>query len=152
MAAKITSTKQVEKLTIVADGLDRIGVFIEEDWGPGQARITIEVFGEAWTFYWGSMGEGVTLRQFFTDVPYLAQKFCRGDIWETNYRELADKLGECEEDLQHNGLMHYDAELRNAIGDDWYLELPQRHTHEFTYLKRIVNAIIEAFATEAEEA
>lgn len=51
-----------------------------EDIGPGQGRMTIRCWGQAWTGYWGAMGER-TLRQFFVQSPaeYLAGAMARSD-------------------------------------------------------------------------
>lgn len=39
-----------------APSLDPIRVILQE-YGPGQGRIIIECFGEAWGNYWGAMGQ-----------------------------------------------------------------------------------------------
>jgi len=86
-----------------APDLDPITVFIEEP-EPGKARITIEVYGDDWSYYWGNMGAGVTAREFFNDIPYLANKFCRGDTREPDYGKLARFIGMDEDELKTQGL------------------------------------------------
>ena len=58
-----TITTSVKKITITgADRLDPVGVFLE-NYGPGQGRITIICYGQAWTSFWGGMGDR-TVEQF----------------------------------------------------------------------------------------
>jgi hypothetical protein len=38
------------------EDLDPIGVFIE-DYDSGQAKVTIEQFGDSWSYYWSHMGD-----------------------------------------------------------------------------------------------
>ena len=45
--------------------LDPVSVYWE-DFGPGQGRVTITCYGEAWTAYWPAMGDR-TVAKFFSD-------------------------------------------------------------------------------------
>lgn len=56
------------------ESLDPITVFWE-DFGPGKGQVTIYCFGQAWTSYWGGMGED-TIRSFFASAgnDYLVNK------------------------------------------------------------------------------
>ncbi len=141
----IIQTKMVEKLTISQTGLDPIGVFVE-DFKPGQAKVTIEIFGEAWTYYWGSMGPH-TLQEFFTDVPYLATKFCRGSIYETDYTAISKRIGE---EVDVSTLWYFGTEMSNVYGEDWRMDLPTKPTKEYIYLTRIVEAIQEGFRIQQD--
>lgn len=57
-----------------APGLDPILV-IFQDLKPGQGRVIIQCYGQAWTGYWCAMGDRL-VRDFVTqvDVDYLACK------------------------------------------------------------------------------
>ena len=77
---------QVTKLMITGakmpDGLgtlDPIAVIVE-NFEPGAGKITITCFGEAWSSYWGCMGETHTMESFFckADKHYLAGKLKTG--------------------------------------------------------------------------
>lgn len=59
------------------ENLDPITIMVE-DFGEGSAEVTIKIYGESWTSYWGSMGGSV--KDFFTrtNVPYLVNCFDRG--------------------------------------------------------------------------
>lgn len=69
----------VTKLTITgAPALDPITVFLE-DIEPRRGRITIRCYDEAWTAYWGGMGDR-TIAQFFCecDEHYIAKNLKQG--------------------------------------------------------------------------
>ena len=55
-------------------GLDPITVFWE-DVAPGKGNVTIHCYGEAWTAWFGGMGNR-TIKQFFSEVgsDYMASK------------------------------------------------------------------------------
>lgn len=55
--------------------LDPINV-IFEDYGPQRGKVTIEVVGDAWSYFWGAMGEGHTIKSFFLQAgtDYLVRK------------------------------------------------------------------------------
>jgi len=57
-----------------APGLDPIMV-VFQDVGPGRGRVIIECYGQAWTSYWGAMGDQL-VRDFVEhcDVDYLVCK------------------------------------------------------------------------------
>lgn len=59
------------------ENLDPITIMVE-DFGEGSAEVTIKIYGESWTAYWGSMGGNV--KEFFTrtNVQYLVNCFDRG--------------------------------------------------------------------------
>jgi hypothetical protein len=66
---------RVESATVTAftiydddgtSGLDPVLVIIQ-DFGRGAGRIVLECYGQAWSSYWGAMGDR-TIRQFFMSV------------------------------------------------------------------------------------
>ena len=65
----------VEAIMIGGDPkLDPICVYWENS-SHGQGRVTITCYGEAWTAYWGAMGEN-NIKQFFlrADDDYIAHR------------------------------------------------------------------------------
>lgn len=72
---------QVEESTVRhlritgADRLDPISVTLQ-DFGSGQGKIAIDVWGEAWACYWCAMGKQHNISSFFqkASVGYLAEK------------------------------------------------------------------------------
>ncbi|WP_116364395.1 hypothetical protein [Parahaliea mediterranea] len=147
------SISQVEKMRITgAEGLDPISV-IFEDFGPGQGKVTIEIYGEAWSHYWGAMGEQHKVKSFFASCndDYLALKFIRGPSLEPDWDEITDRLREVEQDeditvtCEMECLDNSEA-MQNAYGECWMVELPDRPTRERTYLNQICRAIKQALA------
>lgn len=66
---------EVEAMVITGhQGLDPITVFWQ-DYGPGSGQVTIYCYGEAWTSYWGGMGNRM-IKEFFSDcdLDYLSKK------------------------------------------------------------------------------
>lgn len=66
----------ITKLTISdLPNLDPINVFFE-DYGPQRGKVTVEVCGDSWSYFWGAMGEGYTIKSFFlkADTDYLVRK------------------------------------------------------------------------------
>lgn len=55
-------------------GVDPLLVVLQDD-GPGKGRLLVECFGEAWSCYWGGMGN-LTVAQFVADagMDYLEGK------------------------------------------------------------------------------
>lgn len=73
-------TAMVQRITITGvEHLDAISVYLE-DCGPGRGKVTITCWDESWTNFWGSMGDGRTIRGFFIgcDNGYLCSKFAPG--------------------------------------------------------------------------
>lgn len=69
---------QIDKILITQiPNLDPISVFLE-DYGSekGRGKVTIECFGDAWSHFWGSIGNK-TIGEFFCscDNHYLREKF-----------------------------------------------------------------------------
>jgi len=73
-----------------APKLDPITV-IMEDVGPGNGRLTVECYGEAWSGYWGAMGDR-TLQEFIADCDagYLANRM--SNPYQKNLKNRDDYL------------------------------------------------------------
>ena len=147
------------------DGLDEISVILE-DLGPRQGNIHITCYGEAWTSYWGGMGDR-TIAQFFCacDEHYLAgnlsgvrstvedfdalTNIVRRKIIEDR-RALdvdADKAREQfdeAESLDPRNIGHQEL-LQDVLGDDWWCSLPSKPNPDYEYLCRIINTVKAAF-------
>ena len=164
---KIT-TSTVEKFTITdIPGIDVIHVFFE-DYGPERGKVTIEVCGDAWSYFWGKTG-CETIKDFFkrARTSYLVGKFDIGirerlDDESGEALELAAKKFIISERRQGNisryiarenwntadtlgdGIMDQSGELQEIFGDEWYNDLPQKPNPKYTHLFKIVQTIQEA--------
>jgi hypothetical protein len=60
-------------------GLDPINL-IAIDMKPGQGRLVVTCYAEAWTCFWGAMGDGRTVLEFLRTVSpdYVANCLIRG--------------------------------------------------------------------------
>lgn len=70
----LVKVSKVSALEITeAPNLDPIRVYVE-NYAPGKGRITISCYTRAWVGYWGAMGNGATIQEFFLrcDPDYLA--------------------------------------------------------------------------------
>lgn len=172
----------VEKLLIrnapVSDGLgtlDPVSVIVE-DFGPGAGKITITCFGEAWSNYWGSMGEQHTLMSFFLkcDSDYLVRKLKGGIEHEIRYldaeRMEKDLKAEIvrlrrQDDLTHEQAREYwndacgvgvdesdySGIYADVFGDEWWYRLPRKPNPDYEYLTRIVQAVKAGFKQLQEQ-
>ena len=79
MAEIAYQAAQVLTITNPAPNLDPIDV-IFMDHSPGRGRIIVRVYSQAWTAWWGAMGEQHTVRTFFMkcDAPYLVGYLIQG--------------------------------------------------------------------------
>lgn len=70
---------QVLTITNPAPNLDPIDV-IFLDHSPGRGRVIVRCYSQAWTAWWGAMGEHHTVRTFFlkADAPYLVGYLLQG--------------------------------------------------------------------------
>ena len=111
--------------------LDPVRVILN-DYGPGRGGIILTCFGEAWTYYWGSIGGDQDIAQFFTssDLEYFVRKLghnipdagsmtakeARRDYGATD-REVEDMLARQD---RHKSKMEYLTQVvkaaRHAIG------------------------------------
>lgn len=172
---KIT-TETIQSLVITgAERLDPIRV-MWTDYGPGQGRITITCWDDAWSNYWGAMGPGWTMQTFFmkASVDYLAGKLKNGlpeqvtdeDALEQGCRKTVLELRR-ERDLDKDAArdlwdeidfadfdqpwqVHADL-LEKIFGDDWYHALPRRTNPQYTHLCHIVRAVKEGFQLHAAD-
>lgn len=133
---------------------------IFEDIEEGKGKVIIECFGKSWASYWGAMG-GRKITRFFQsehceyiagccfhgqeavpDVEALQQRVQREIIkqrraWDISWSkarvdyELSKGLKDFSE-CQHSPL------FSKYIGDEWFLDIPMKENHEFTYLKKII--------------
>lgn len=150
--------------------LDPISVIVE-DYGPGEGKITITCFGEAWSNYWSHMGENNTLMDFFLkcDKHYLVGKLKTGiedriadddqDALERLLRERVIELRRKDDinkdtaretwgiiplvDASNPGAS--DTLLYDLLGDEWWYCLPKKPNPAYEYLCDIVEAVKGAF-------
>lgn len=155
------------KLTISdVPHLDPINV-IFEDYGPQRGKVTIEVCGDAWSYFWGAMGEGYTIKSFFLKASsdYIVCKLSIGikptidddsqealilaakkDILKQRRRGdyskyLARELWNCLDQIDDCGVNSNHGVLREIFGDEWYDYLPQIPNPKYQYLRKIVETI-----------
>ena len=168
---KIAKTT-VEKLVITeVKNLDPISVIVE-DFGPGQGKITITCFGDAWSHYWSHMGETNKLADFFCscDEHYIARKLkngiedtisdddpealtrlLRGEIIKD--RRLGDITREVARDYWDRA-ENYDAEfdghelLYEVLGDEFWYRTPKKPNPDYEYLCLIIKTVQKAFKSQ----
>jgi hypothetical protein len=146
------------KLTITdVPHLDPINVFFE-DYGPQRGKVTIEVCGDSWSYFWEAMGEGYTIKSFVfkADTDYIVKKLSTGlrptiDDDSQDALILAAKKYIIKDDEQETqgASQGIPASLgrggcQEIFGCDWYDCLPQKPNLKYEYLCRIVNTIKEA--------
>lgn len=155
---------QVEESTVRhlritgADRLDPISVTLQ-DFGPGQGKIAIDVWGEAWACYWGAMGEQNTISSFFqkASVGYLAEKLSpnlarsrfsneklrraakkeilslrrKGDLNQGEARGLYDDVEwELENVETLSDCAHHSHFMNSVFGDCWHESIGYHDTQE----------------------
>jgi len=148
--------QQVETYVLTdLERLDPVTVYVT-NYKLGQGKIVIECFGESWASYWGAMGSQ-TLQDFVisSENDYLANKLVKStrqiDFDEIN--KIAHKRGRpdiCVTSDVEVAMISND--MVECFGDDWYMDLPTRHTDEYKYVCRILNAVKAAFQEEKEQA
>ena len=146
---------QTETYVLTAlDKLDPITVYVT-NYDLGKGKIVIECSCDAWAFYWGSMGER-TLQEFVlkAENDYLLGKLIK-ETRQTDFDEINDLAHKRGFDI----CVTSDVEVAMAADDmaecfgcDWYMDLPRRHTDEYKYLFRILNAVKGAFMNEIQHA
>lgn len=164
---KWTESTVTKLLISDVDGLDPVTAYIE-NYELGQGKLTIEIYGESYSSYWGGMGEN-TLEQFIlnTDNHYLSKNLASlAQLSEPDYdgfithakkelieqrrmwggkkeqiRELWNKLTEIEPSKEyfHNALNHQ--RLHEIAGDDWWHLIPEVDSTLYKYLCKILDAL-----------
>lgn len=141
---KITESTVTKLCLTEIKGLDPVTVFLE-DFGPGQGKLTVECFGDAWSQYWGSMGAGDLISFLASaNVEYIAMKLFSSDLSRevVDYEKIAADIG--EDLVEECTLLQHEDKVSAAYGDDWRFQLPHKLSHHYEYLLRIVNAVKEA--------
>lgn len=157
-------TSQVTKLTLSEiEGLDPVHVYLE-DVGPRHGRLTIVCWDEAWTTYWGGMGDQ-SLAEFLVsvNVGYIANRLSSIDrsvpaeedpaeaakLVLVKARQKKDVTAEEARSLFDNiefGLLsdqQVEGKMEGLIGEDWRSRIPQKANPQYTYLCRIITATQE---------
>ena len=166
---KIESSR-VQKLYLTeVDKLDPITIYLE-DFGPGQGKITIECWGQSWTSFWGSMGDGWGVTRFFLscDNHYLSKNLSRisstvnleGDELtqalktiickdrreqELTKKEARDRWTELEISFRDED------RLWAAIGPEFWHRTPTTTNPDWEYLQRIINATKEGLQMAVDQ-
>lgn len=149
---KTTKTQTETYVLTGAECLDAITVYVT-NYSPGKGKITFDCYGQAWSCYWGGMG-GENLQDFFIDShnDYILNKLLK-DTRQTDFEEInriamtkeisLDVISDAEIAMQSS-------EMSEIFGDDWRMDLPTCSTEEYKYVRRIIDAIKEAFKEEKQ--
>lgn len=168
----MTITKSlVEKIQIIdaAPNIYSINAFFE-NYGEGRGKVTIESDGDAWSYFWGAMGEDHTIKSFFlkAGTDYLVKKFHMG-IDTTITDESMEALQEAAKQFilaarkneeiskeeayfkwEHMNVIDDRGVDLNAdnlyyiFGDEYWNDLPQIPNPKYQYLCQIVDSVKEA--------
>lgn len=148
---KITKSSVIKLNISELQGIDPINIFLE-DYKLGQGKLTVECYGDAWSHYWGAMGER-NLIDFLKDAnsDYITGKLALNKINQhiVDYDKISNETHEdicCESDL-----IMYEEEMCETYGEDWRMDLPTKVNHHWEYLYRIVCTIKEAIELEGME-
>lgn len=134
-------------------GLDPITVFISNH-RRGSGRMVVEHFGDAWAHYWIAMGDR-TVQQFVAGagLDYLLRKLCR-ETKQTDFdaiNRIAQEKG-IELDVTTDVEVAFAAEDMELIfGEDWYLDMPRRHSNEYLELRKVLTIVRAAFDEELSD-
>jgi len=168
----------VQRMTITdVPSLDPIAVYLE-DFGAGRGKATITCSNDSWSYFWGSMGEGSTIRSFLAECSndYLAGKFSPGldhtvddldklvehakkhickmrrdnDFSKETARELFDLAEQHLDDVSEFFDVERDLMYR-IFGDEWWYDIPKQPNHKYEYLCSILTTVKEALAETAEK-
>lgn len=151
-------------------GLDSIRVSLQ-DISPGKGRVTIECYGQAWSTYWGAMGENNTISSFFASVSddYIVDRMVNidhrvldpeklqetvlktiikdrrdGELSASEARYRWDRVDELDEVKEIKDLHLFNDLVFDLMGDDWWNKLPMKPNPDYLYLKKIVGVVQEA--------
>lgn len=143
MSVSEVTESSIKKLTIrKANGLDPIGV-VFEDFSAGQGKVTIECFGEAWSHYWGAMGDSDVMSFFRTcGNDYLTNKLIPGTTTVLDWEEISKATGKTI--TNEVEAIENEEAMSEAYGSDWRMDLPRTDSNEYRYLCKIIDAIKEA--------
>jgi hypothetical protein len=172
---KITTSQVTKHLLTELEHLDPVTV-ICENFGSARGKIHIECFGDSWSHYWGSMGDGWTLERFFCscDKHYLAGKLSQIDstridwdgvpealrkailklrrddeLTKSEAREFFDDASGIDSEFSaHNN----DDLMSSVFGEEWWHCIPDMPNPKYEYLCRIVAAVQEALRSMAAQA
>jgi len=142
---KTETTRVIKHVFSEIPRLDPVHVFLE-DIGKGQGRITITVYGKAWSSYWGGMGD-CDISEFFCSCneQYLTEKLA--PLLDSTINDIdqlrmdAEKKGvECWRDDPWNDYEFMQQMYGNDMCD-WDDSLPKITNHEYSYLCRIIKGI-----------
>lgn len=153
----------VKRLSI-QDGKRRVWVFLENA-GAGRGRLTVICDGDAWTYYWGAMGERTPILETFIpecDSAYLIKKLSPG------LRKTVDDLDGLVEDARKaiirqrresrfsreksralydrapelgSGTEGNDDLLYEVYGEEWWYDLPQKPNVGYARMSEIVKTV-----------
>lgn len=134
-------TTTVTKHRVTAPGMDLITV-IFEDMGPRRGKLTVESYGDAWSYFWGGMGDR-SVREFVggADGHYIAGKLYGGSHTETDFERIERETG--IEDASEATLLLHEEELVAVYGEDWPHDLPRKNTSQYEHLLKIVAVVRE---------
>lgn len=135
--------------------LDPVTVYVT-NYEPEKGKVVIECFDGCWSYYWGAMGAGRTLQQFFLKAgnDYLITKFLGAKSMQTDFEEINDiahKKGFADLVVTSDVEIAWQADLMGkCFGPDWMIELPRCESSDYHWLNKIVNVIKAAFNEEVK--
>jgi len=133
-----------------ADKIDPVTVYVR-NYKKGQGKITFDCFGDAYSYYWGSMGEN-TLQEFFVscDNDYILNKLLK-ETYQPDFDEINKTLASHGIDavvMSDVEMVWAQEDIEKCFGDEWFMDLPQCNTNEYRYVSNIIDAIKDAFRSE----
>lgn len=134
--------------------LDAVTVYVS-NYAKGMGKIVIECYGQAWSCYWGGMGEQ-TLQQFVlgADNDYLLDKMLK-ETSRTDFEKLNNDARKRGFDICVTSdfeMAMCSKQLAECFGNEWFRDIPQCESEDYHYLNRILNAVKAAFSNEIESA
>lgn len=165
---KIEKTKCEKVVISGVDGLDPITVFLE-DFEPRKGQITIKIWNDVWSSFWGGMGDR-TISQFFCscDHHYLAKNLSnisgsitdfdalpkdlrlhvgklrsKKEVTKSEAKEMLESLLDfCGDPLTGEQIFNEHQDVLGRIyGCDWWHSIPEKTNPEYTYLTRVIDTV-----------
>lgn len=136
----ITSEENTLKITLTnCKGLDPVAIYLEQY--KGSSKLTVTCYGEAGTAVFSTPSDIVT---FISEcnADYLARKLCHDSRQVIDYEAVSEKI-ECHVGSEYEISCNEEAVIKH-YGDDWMHNLPYTDSRNFTYWKRIAQAVIES--------